>query len=118
MTGEIEALAAVVRAGVAEDERVAQGLLSACRKLGAVPDFFAAGGPAAEVFWQRFTEGRVLSEVGARRAMLDALLAEEHGVDEDGGSCPRTTRCTCGRDGRVLALLRHLAQPYQTEERP
>jgi hypothetical protein len=62
---------------------------------------------------------RVLARVAATRALLDEILAWEHGVDEDGDPCPRrgtTARCQCGRDARVLGLLRHLAQPYQTSQ--
>jgi hypothetical protein len=63
---------------------------------------------------------RVLAEVEAKRALLDEILAWEH--ERRSPRCcekvisPRGNRCDCGRDARVLGLLRHLAQPYQASQ--
>jgi hypothetical protein len=69
----------------------------------------------------RHDPARVLADVAAKRALLDDLLAWGHGDSPDRQRpCARTVfpdqPCDCGRDGRVLGLLRHLAQPYQASQ--
>jgi hypothetical protein len=108
----ITELAARVRAGLLADEQTAKALLGAARMIGKTPNFFGAGGPAAEALWQRFTEGRVLADVAAKRALLDEALDWEHGHAFNGEGCP-VDPCLCGRDERVRAVLTLLAQPYR-----
>lgn len=65
----------------------------------------------------------VLRDVAGRRRLLGQALAWEHVEHDDPWySCPAVERraerygagtCTCGRDERVLAVLRALAAPYQ-----
>ena len=69
--------------------------------------------------WQRDGAEPKLAEVSSRRALLDEALAWEHHVDPDDDphyTCPILIwphiPCTCGRDARVTAVLRHLAAPY------
>jgi hypothetical protein len=68
----------------------------------------------------RHDPARVLARVAATRALLDEILAWEH--ERRSPRCcekvisPRGNRCDCGRDARVLGLLRHLAQPYQASQ--
>lgn len=116
----IDELAALIRAGLDADHKAASDLLHAARIPDKQPNFFAAGGPAAQALWRRYSEHRVLAEVRAKRALLDELLAEEHTVVgpvyylED--PCPAeegTGPCECGRDARIQAYLTLLAQPYQ-----
>jgi hypothetical protein len=61
-----------------EDEEVARGLLGATRVIGKSPNFYSAGGPAAESYWDHFMPVRVLAEVergrrdiAAKRRILD-----------------------------------------------
>lgn len=60
-----------------------------------------------------------LARIARDRQLLDLLLAEPH-HDWPGLSACAHARfpadpCTCGRDARVAAYLRLLAQPYTTE---
>jgi hypothetical protein len=64
-------IADFIRARLNEDEQAASGLVNAAKMLGAKPDFYGAGGPAAEAFWARFDPARVLADVVARRRILD-----------------------------------------------
>jgi hypothetical protein len=57
-------------ARLAEDEKVAHGLLFACRDPNRRPVFDFCGGPAAEYFWAHFTAARMLREVEAKRKIL------------------------------------------------
>lgn len=66
-----EGIAAFVRARLDEDERLADGLLFACKLLDKVPDFFACGGPAAEAYWEHYNPRRALREIKAKRRVLD-----------------------------------------------
>lgn len=63
-----------------------------------------------------WTPGRVQAEVDMKRALLTRLLAEPHGLvdDGDGGSypCPRrgtSAACGCGRDELVRGCLEIMA---------
>jgi hypothetical protein len=65
---------------------------------------------------------RVLREVAALRALVDALLAEPHAPVEEGRryypcqvDADPPGLCDCGRDARVTAYLQWLAWPYSTE---
>jgi hypothetical protein len=70
---------------------------------------------------------RVLADIQAKRALLALALGwEHHEVDDPWFSCPASPHvakmeiagpCDCGRDERVLAVLQHLAQPYQETSR-
>jgi hypothetical protein len=51
-------LAEFFAARVHEDWAVAQNLANATMIMGGKPDFYGTGGPAAEVFWDRFTARR------------------------------------------------------------
>lgn len=150
MTG-INELAAVVRAGLAEDERVARAASEGPWSVdsesyaetvyghGSV-EVVAGGrwGGEASVFEStedavhiaRHHPARVLADVAGRRALVDALLAEPHAVQDDDGwySCSqagedcwdsdrRGDPCDCGRDDRVRSYLQHLARPYQEDSR-
>jgi hypothetical protein len=68
-----------LKARLDEDERTAKGLAGATRIIGGGPDFYGAGGLAAEDFWERFDPARVLREVKAKRA----ILGEYAGNDMD-----------------------------------
>lgn len=71
----------------------------------------------------RHDPARVLAEVASKRALLNLALGwEHHEVDDPWYCCPASPHvakmeiagsCNCGRDERVLAVLQHLAQPYQ-----
>jgi hypothetical protein len=102
-------LVAFLRARLDEDQRTAEGLNMATRMLGAEPDFYGAGGPAAAAYWRHFDPARVLAEVDAKRRIL-----EQH--HRSGQTCPR---CSLGtEDGQVVferdpcGTLRLLALPY------
>jgi hypothetical protein len=64
-------------ARLSEDKHFADGLQFACRIPEKLPDFRACGGPAAEVYWERFTPGRMLAEADAKRAVLAEHLPVE-----------------------------------------
>lgn len=70
MTADLAVIVAFVEARLAEDKHYADGLLLACRIPEKVPDFFAAGGPAAEAYWAHFRPARMLREIEAKRAIL------------------------------------------------
>jgi len=70
-------LLAFAEARLAEDRERADGLLTACRIPERLPDFRACGGPAAEVYWERFTPGRMLAEADAKRLVLAGHLPVE-----------------------------------------
>lgn len=73
----------------------------------------------------RHNPERILADVAAKRVLLDEVLGWEHHFSDDyHETCPGYLRepgddrpCRCGRDERVLAVLRHLAQPYQEASR-
>jgi hypothetical protein len=103
-------LAEFLRARLDEDEQTAKGLLTAARFLDKEPDFYGAGGPAAQTYWQRHDPARVLAEVDAKRR----IIAAHH---RSGRTCPR---CSLGtEDGQVVfeldpcETLRLLALPYR-----
>ena len=66
----MEDLVAFLAARLDEDAATADALFFACRIPDRIPDFTAAGGPAAEQFWGHFTAARALREVEAGRAIL------------------------------------------------
>lgn len=68
----------------------------------------------------RHDPARVLAEVASKRALLDLALGWSHDAAEYGvryAPCEALADppgpCDCGWDERVLAVLQHLAQPYQ-----
>lgn len=74
----------------------------------------------AQLIVQLADPARVLAEVAAKRALVDALLAEEHDAGDRfyyDERCPARDgkACDCGRDERVAAYLAILARPYQQE---
>lgn len=75
------AIIAFVKARLAEDDERARGLQFACRIPEKIPDFTAAGGPAAETYWAHFTPQRMARELEAARRLLDRyerlLMAQE-----------------------------------------
>lgn len=101
-----DGLVAFLRARLDEDQRTAAGLVNAARVVGAKPDFYGAGGPAAEAFWARFDPSRLLADIDAKRAILDLHV--------DRAEC---TRCAWF-DGELYPCdtLKHLAQPYAGHE--
>ena len=87
MTG----LAGFLAARIAEDEEIANSLYFAARIPEQIPDFYAAGGPAAEQFWKRFDTARALREAEAKRAILAEHTTdgnEDHDDDYVNGDCP------------------------------
>lgn len=56
---------------IAADEKVARALRGSTQIMGRVPDFYGAGGPAAEAFWRHFDPIRVLAECAAKRAIVE-----------------------------------------------
>ena len=72
---DIDEMAEFMEERVNEDESAAEALDVAARLPGKVPDFFGAGGPAAEAFWERFGPLRVLAGVEAKRLVLSEWAA-------------------------------------------
>ena len=70
-------LLAFAAARLAEDKERADGLLFACRIPDKLPDFRACGGPAAEMYWERFNPRRMLAEADAKRLVLAGHLPVE-----------------------------------------
>lgn len=100
-----------------EDEAVAKGLLGATRILGRGPDFYGAGGPAAEAYWQHFDTGRTLADADARCALILEHPITTNIVGYGGGeysfgceTCHDQDGVTLG-DGYCTTLLL-LAHPY------
>lgn len=127
----IDELAAIVRAGCDEDERVAMEVADGPNK----PEVWTAverhysdirrwhvdGQPsnvASGMFEPdarhaaRHNPHRTMAEVASKRALLDEALSWEHGCSFSGEGCS-IDPCLCGRDERVQAVLTHLAAPYQ-----
>lgn len=81
--------------------------------------------PGLVQHWVRHDPATVLREVAGKRQLLDEALGWEHEVvttREETLYCGSVERpgewpCTCGRDARVLAVLTHLAAPYQETDR-
>jgi hypothetical protein len=67
-------LASFIMLRVAEDKNKAHDLMFACKLPGKVPDFFSAGGPAAEAYWQHFTPRRAGDQADATRRLVGGLL--------------------------------------------
>jgi hypothetical protein len=67
-------------ARMAEDVAVADGLQTATRIPGQVPDFTAAGGPAAEAYWQQFDPARMLHGLDALQRILTRHAPDEAGL--------------------------------------
>lgn len=72
---EIDDMAEFMEERVNEDEQAAKALDGATTLAGAVPDFYGAGGPAAQAFWERFGPRRILAVVEAKRAVLSEWAA-------------------------------------------
>jgi len=77
--------------------------------------------PAEGAHIVRHDPARVLADVAMKRAMLARLLAEPHGLVDDGDEpypCPRrgtSAACQCGRDERVRGYLELMAGADETE---
>lgn len=132
---EIDDLAAIVRAALDADERAARG--ASCDdpdcRCGSwrnddmdfeIRDDRNAGTivNGAERFLahiRRHDPCRTRRQVTALRALLDNLLAAEHGEGRDGRPCVAEFEglpCNCGRDERLARRLRMLAHACRTEE--
>jgi hypothetical protein len=100
-----------LNARVDEDEAAAEAVQMACRDMREPwPPEQAPGrgGPALTAFLVQFSEGRMLREVAAKRAILAAYEANDRDVDLHLGPYPRKH----GEwDGLQLAV-RHLAAAY------
>ena len=105
-----DALVAFLQARLDEDEQTAKGLLNAARMLGREPDFYGAGGPAAQAYWQHFGTKRALGEVDAKR-----LIIEQHASVGIGPVC--LSYCHTRAPGKPQTwpclTLRMLALPYR-----
>lgn len=134
---DINDLAAAIRAGLDEDERLAGELAAWAHgpddegafdfdKLIGNPMIGPFGGQSAVRNWGTGQDiaklshpTRVLAEAASKRALLDKLLAEPHhhwpGVSACIAARFPDEPCGCGRDDRVTAYLRILAQPYQEQ---
>lgn len=137
---EIDDVAAIIRAGLDEDERLArefgEGKIPMHWHLDeAIGDTVLMWPPefhtgykedqewrGEQMTWAeiaahvaRHDPARVLEEVASKRDMLDALLAEPHA-----GDCrtrtPNPDACDCAWDERVLGYLRRLARPYREQQ--
>lgn len=99
---------AFLRARLDEDSAAADGLSFACRIPDRIPDFTAAGGPAAERFWGHFTAARAIREVEAKRGILAEHVPAGDPADYDDGDAP------CSEDEHFwpCGTLRHLAGIY------
>ena len=86
-----------IQARLDETETRANSLFFACMIPGKLPDFQAAGGPAAEMYWQHFTAHRMLRDVEFKRAIL-ALHHPTRPHPEFGFTYPAAARF-CGYDG-------------------
>lgn len=64
-----------IGARLAEDKATAGALASATMLAGKRPDFWGAGGPAAEDFWKRFDPTRMLRDINAKTAIVAACTA-------------------------------------------
>lgn len=116
-----------VRAGLAEDERLANALgggrveavdclwetkyLNLVMPSGEVKHTAELSAELADHI-ARHDPARVLAEVAAKRALLDEVLGWRHD-----SSCTHHhghgLSCDCGRDERVRGVLTLLAAPYQ-----
>ena len=69
----MDGLAEFILARLDEDEAAARSLAMATRFVEGCPDFYGRGGPAAEVYWERFPPDRVLRDAEATRKVLAAF---------------------------------------------
>lgn len=112
----IDALATTVRQHLNEiEEEAGRGYLKAPEVEGWTgwDKSTVAGLPPAVI-------ALVLREVAARRKLIELMLAEKHGAADSGvryrpceALADLAAPCDCGRDERVAAYLRVLAEPYQ-----
>jgi hypothetical protein len=130
----IDELAAVVRQGLAEDQREAEEdrlkLCPTCHKPIGDNIRKTLDGTKFECghyfTWDRLfdlrereqqTTTRALARIAGLRALLDEALSWEHhhwpGVSRCQADAFPGTACACGRDARVRAVLQHLATSYQ-----
>ena len=114
-----------INARLKDADSVANGLTTACRLPGKMPDFFACGGPLAEVFWQTFTPATVGYMLDALKAIVGRHHDDGHGWchgcqpgagDDDWGAayvdfedCP---------ERRAAAAIWRNHPDYQPEWRP
>jgi hypothetical protein len=99
----IPELADLARAGLDADVEAAPGVHDE------LCDTVLYGDAPCDCGWP----ARVLAEVASKRALLDEVLDWEHDSLCHWMRPARPGMCTCGRDGRVRAVLTLLAQPYQ-----
>jgi hypothetical protein len=110
-------IADFIRARLDEDEQAASGLVNAAKMLGAKPDFYGAGGPAAEAFWERFDPTRILADVAAKRQLLSTYAEAAKFYD-------RNRRAPAGelhglRTAQLLVALPYREHPdYRPEWNP
>lgn len=105
---ECERFAGFIEARLAEDKRIAEALLFACRDPSRLPGFELCGGPAAEAFWERFTPERM-----ARAAEFGQTILLRHTVHFGlpGGTRNATTFwCRCGDPYPCYNLCRLVVQ--------
>lgn len=93
-----------LRDRLAEDKDHARVLATAAKLLDRQPDFYGAGGPAAQDYWQHFTPARMLADVEAKRGIVN-LMAEATRPGWD----PRSDAAAVRLAGIVLGRL---AEPY------
>jgi hypothetical protein len=98
----IPSLTEFLTARLDEDEAAAKGLLNAARELGKKPNFYGAGGPAAEAYWDRFNLTRILADVAVMRAVIH-VAGRSHDYHEV---------FLNGFAARMEKVLRLLAQSY------
>jgi hypothetical protein len=111
-----------IAARVAEDKGAADTLQFACRIPEKIPDFFSAGGPAAEAYWQHFTPHRAADQADATRRLVQGLMATRHGLDCKGyvwsieldAEVWVGRPCNCAAYRQVEAQLRTIAYAWAT----
>jgi hypothetical protein len=110
----VDDLIAFLNARLDEDERTAEALMTATRMAGRMPDFTGCGGPCAEDYWKRFSEGRMLREVAAKRAVIREVLDYESRLDAEYGcghsaEAIANSKCRLTRPGIIDALVAMVA---------
>lgn len=96
------------------DYKAAEGLVTATRVLGGMPDFTAAGGPAALLYWENFTPYRALAAIDAKRRIIAMHTPMPGG---DCAMCAGHTPVPCPTI-RLLALEYAYMRDYREEWKP
>lgn len=91
-----------------EDEKTAHALLCAAKIMNASPDFYGAGGPAAESYWRIFNTARTLSDTYAKLRIVRWHCKQRDDTTPWGDP---VQICHCGYD-LPCSTLRLLALPY------